>query len=571
MLALAYGTASVAIAFRGNVVTTYAATSAGAAAADLAAGLGLIVAGVVACVERPVGSIGPVTTLLGVAWLAPDWVGWEGGPGLARSLGLLAAPFLLPLLVHLVLAFPAGRIVSPAQRLVAALVYTAAAVVSVGRALARDPFLDPYCWSNCADNVFLIHADQGFARALNAFWLRFSAAVGLLLAAYALWRLLSTTRAGRAARWPVLLPAALAAGGEAAYAIALLHDRAEDPQSPVFLAIFLARTLAFACLAAGVTWTLVRDRRTRSAISRLAVELGEAPQPGSLQTALASSLGDQQLEVAYWLPGSQRYVDTAGRPIDPPAGGERATTPIVRDGEPVALVVHDRALAGARELEREIGAAAQLAVDNERLRAEVLAQLDDLRASRARVVETGDAARRRLERDLHDGAQQRLLALSFELRIAHAEAEAAGETENAALLAQATDEAQAALGELRDLAHGIHPAILTEAGLAAAVATLADAAPLPVEIAETTDERFPAPVEKAAYLAVAESIADAACRGASYVTVTALPDDGRVVVEVEDDGSERTLALIHLADRVGALGGSLEIGSTKLRAVIPCA
>ena len=239
----------------------------------------------------------------------------------------------------------------------------------------------------------------------------------------------------------------------------------------------------------------------------------------------------------------------------------------MRDGRRVALVTH---AAGVAELEREIGAAVRLALENERLQAEVLAQLHDLRVSRTRIVETGDAERRRLERDLHDGAQQRLLALSYDLRVARA-AEAEGDVETASLLAEATGDAQAALGELRELAHGIHPAILTEAGLGPALATLADAAPLAVEIDETAEERYPAPVETAAYFVVAEAIDDAARRGASYAAVSALREDERLVVKVEDDGSERTSAMIHLADRVGAVGGSLDVEPTTLRAEIPCA
>ena len=185
----------------------------------------------------------------------------------------------------------------------------------------------------------------------------------------------------------------------------------------------------------------------------------------------------------------------------------------------MAIVVHDAALLEGPALEREIGSAARLAVENERLQAEVLAQLEDLRASRARIVETGDAERRRLERDLHDGAQQRLLALSYDLRLARAAAEAEGDREHATLLASAGDEAQAALGELRELAHGIYPAILAEAGLAPALATLADEAPLPVELGEVPPERYGAPVETAAYLTVAEAIADAAGRRATFVSV----------------------------------------------------
>ena len=253
----------------------------------------------------------------------------------------------------------------------------------------------------------------------------------------------------------------------------------------------------------------------------------------------------------------------------PEAG--RATTPIVRNGEPVALVIHDRALSGARELEREIGAAARLAVDNERLRAEVLAQLEDLRSSRARVVEAGDSARRRIERDLHDGAQQRLLTLSYELRMARATADAEGNVGLEAPLASMLEEVQAALAELRELAHGIYPAVLTESGLGPALWTLADGAPLPVEVEELDGERYPPAVETAVYLAVDEAVADAARRSATYARVR-IVRDGRVLsAEVTDDGAARAAGVMAAEDRVGALGGRIEIGATTLRAEVPCA
>jgi signal transduction histidine kinase len=236
----------------------------------------------------------------------------------------------------------------------------------------------------------------------------------------------------------------------------------------------------------------------------------------------------------------------------------------------VALVVHDAAFLEGRALEREIGSAARLAVENERLQAEVLAQLEDLRASRARIVETGDAERRRLERDLHDGAQQRLLALSYDLRLARAAVKADGNRELATLLASAGDEAQAVLGELRELAHGIYPAILAEAGLAPALATLADQAPLPVDLGQMLPERYSAPVETAAYLAVSEGISDAAGRKATLVSVDVASEDQHLVVQVRDDGAAGASQLLHIADRVGALGGSLEVRPHSLRAEIPC-
>jgi signal transduction histidine kinase len=443
-------------------------------------------------------------------------------------------------------------------------VYVVAGFVSVGRALVRDPFLDPNCWSNCTDNVFLIRAEQGLAGALDLVWLGFSIGVATLIAVVAVTRLLSASRAGRAVLWAVLVPVGLAAGAEAAYAVSLLHDPGEVPENGVFRGIYFARAVALACLAAGVAWTVVRDRRTKRAIARLAADLGEVPRPGSLKAALAQSLGAGELEVAYWLPGSQRYVDATGRPVAPPAAEEHETTPIVRNGQPVALVIHDRALAGAQELEREIGAAARLAVDNERLRAEVLAQLEDLRASRARIIAAGDSTRRRIERNLHDGAQQRLLSLSYELRLARAAAEADGDAELAFTLAASCDEAQAALAELRDLAHGIYPAILTEAGLGPALQTLADGAPLPVEIGDVPDERFAEAVERAAYLVVSGAIEMAP----DHAAVTVEREEDAVVVRVGRVGSAPT---VHLADRVGALGGSLAVEDGTLTAEIPCA
>jgi signal transduction histidine kinase len=236
----------------------------------------------------------------------------------------------------------------------------------------------------------------------------------------------------------------------------------------------------------------------------------------------------------------------------------------------VAIVVHDAALLEGPALEREIGSAARLAVENERLQAEVLAQLEDLRASRARIVETGDAERRRLERDLHDGAQQRLLALSYDLRLAQGAAEADGDRELATLLASAGDDAQAALGELRELAHGIYPALLAEAGLAPALATLAEEASLPVELGEVPRERYSTPVETAAYLTASDTIGDAAGRNATFVSVDVAREDEQLVVQIRDDGAARTSPLLPIADRVGALGGSLEVEPHSLRAKIPC-
>ena len=232
-------------------------------------------------------------------------------------------------------------------------------------------------------------------------------------------------------------------------------------------------------------------------------------------------------------------MDANGRPVaEPVAAPGRAITALVRDGRRIAVVSHTAALP---DLEREIGAAVRLALENERLQAEVLAQLDDLRASRVRIVETGDAERRRLERDLHDGAQQRLLALSYDIRLARASAQADRDTRPGRSSPKRPSQAQATLAELREVAQGIYPAILAEAGLMPALATLADVAPLPVELHDVAEGRYPAAVETAAYLLVAEALQDAADRGASHATISAVQDGGRLVVTVEDDGTDAHL------------------------------
>jgi signal transduction histidine kinase len=481
---------------------------------------------------------------------------------------MLAAGFAFPLLLHLALAYPSGRLRGAVAWALVAAVYGEAALAALGRALFRHPFYDPDCWANCIDNVFLLRSLPRLATWIEVTDRWFTVAAAAALVTVCAWRLLRDSGPARRALLPVALAALVLAAGVIAHAIALQRMPLEDPSDPVFRTVFVIGCAAVLLLAAGLVWTTIGLRVQRRAVARITTSLGQAPPPGALQVALAEAVGDPELRIAYWLPDSQHHVDADGHPVaQPVAAPRRATTALVRDGRRIAVVSHTAALP---DLERELGAAVRLALENERLQAEVLAQLDQLRASRVRIVQTGDAERRRLERDLHDGAQQRLLALSYDLRIARATAQADGDSGTGSLLTEATGQAQAALGELRELAHGIYPAILAEAGLAAALATLADEAPLPVEIRGEVEGRYPAAVETAAYLLVAEALDDAAGRGASHAAVSALRKGGRLVVTVQDDGADRTAAMVQLADRVGALDGSLAVEPTRLQAELPC-
>ena len=467
-LAWAVG-AIVAVDTGADPPTTYAAALPAARIAGAAAGLCLVLAGALACAQPRARRLGLLALLAAVAWFGAGWEGAEDAAPLLRSLGALVAPFSLALVLHLALALPGGRVRAPAARAALAAAYAITAAVSVGRALLRDPLLDLYCWRNCSDNSFLAHADPGIASALGDVWLWSALAIALGLIAFCARRLLGGTGPARRAAAPLLGPALLVAAAEAAYSVALLSDRLEDPGRAGFAAIFLARSFALAALALGLAWSVVRVWRTRARVARVARELGEAPAPGELRQALAAALGDHGIEVLYPRAGSGELIDADGRIAAEPAPG-RAVARITRRRRPLALVLHDRALLDEQELEPALGSAARLAVENEALRAELLAQVRELRASRTRIVAAGDAERRRLERNLHDGAQQQLLALSYDLRLARA----GGDAALVGLLDAAGEETTAALEELRELAHGIFPAILGEAGLAPALATLAD-------------------------------------------------------------------------------------------------
>jgi signal transduction histidine kinase len=406
-------------------------------------------------------------------------------------------------------------------------------------------------------------SDPQLTRIVRAAGLWFALGGGAIVAVLAARRLWTATTVGRRVIGPIGLPVTAAAVSQTVLAAAVLLDPTGLDRPQYQVALSFAQSASLLGLAAGVGWMLARERRRDTAVARIAEDL--AAQPASLQATLARSLGDKNLQVAYRLPGSTLYVDAAGQPfVLQPGPGQIATT-LTRAAEPVAVVVHDQAL-GPR-LEQEIGAAARLAIDNERLRSALLWELDNLRASRLRVVEASDETRRALERDLHDGAQQRLLAVTFELRLALDEANASDNEPLVTTLAALVDDAQAALGELRDLAHGIFPAILDQAGLEAALSRLADEAALPVEIAGGPDRRLPADVEQTAYLVAASAVATATQHRAERLRLAVEHHDGRLIIGAMGAGADDQ---DQLADRVGALGGKLSTTPQRWRAEIPC-
>jgi signal transduction histidine kinase len=509
---------------------------------------GYLVAGSIAWIRRPGNPVGPVMLATSVAIslsffaLHPEPLVWRLA-GLSGSLANLLVAWVM-------LAAPTGRLSPGAGRLV----LVAFAIVVVLVAVLED----------------LTTRRVVFAAGV---------VVSLLLAALVFQRWLTASAPSRRSLAPVVVAGMTAALVHALDFGAGVLLIAVSPGSPIYVADTLTRTL----VPFGFLLGLLRLRMARGAVAEIVVELGGTPTPHRLREALAEALDDPTLGVAYWSEPFRTYLDASGDPVDLETGAAgRAITLLERDSRPLAAILHDPALAEDPGLVAAVGAAVRLAVDNERLTAEVRSQLEEVRASRSRIVEASDAERRRVERNLHDGAQQRLVALSFALRRAQAQLAADPRPELRSTLEAAAEQLKAALEELRELAKGIHPAILTEAGLGPAVRSLARESPIPVTHRLEVPEELPDAVAAAAYFVIAEGLANVAKYASATSATVTVEADGRLLrVEVSDDGRGGAdpaagSGLRGLADRVAALGGRLDVRSragegTRLVVQLPMA
>jgi signal transduction histidine kinase len=350
-------------------------------------------------------------------------------------------------------------------------------------------------------------------------------------------------------------------------------------QADIGRVLFSLSLTALAVVPVAFLAGLVRVRLARFAVGDLLVELRETRAAGALRDALARVLHDPSLEIAYWLPDREAYVGVEGRLIELPAEESgRATTVIEHEGRRVAALVHDVSLRDEPELVAAACTAAGIALENERLQADLRSRLEELKESRLRVIEAADAERRRLERNLHDGAQQGLATLAVELAMLDELLESQPEARE--LLEQAQNVLTDSLDELRELARGIHPAVLTDHGLAVALDALAERTALPLRLEVELEERLPEPIEVAGYYIIAECLANVAKYArASRASVAISRSKDEVVIEVADDGvggasRDGGSGLRGLADRVEALGGTIRVSSpvgrgTRVRAEIP--
>jgi signal transduction histidine kinase len=301
--------------------------------------------------------------------------------------------------------------------------------------------------------------------------------------------------------------------------------------------------------------------------------------PEAIEPLLRELLSDPSLELRFFLAEGGVYVDPSGMPVTEVIGDPRVRTPIERAGIPVALVLHRPTGPQRPDPLTALVEAGGLAIEIARLRVELRRQLAEVEASRARIVAAADAERRRIERDLHDGAQQRLVSIGLALRHAQYELGSSAPARAGETVDRAVSELTVAIQELRELAHGLPPSQL-DAGLAPALRELAAGAPLPVQVT-STDERFASTVEAAAYFIACEGLTNAIKHAQAHAVVLCTQRrNGSLVVTISDDGVGGASAragsgLRGLHDRVAAHGGRLEIVSapaagTTLTAELPC-
>jgi signal transduction histidine kinase len=525
-------------------------------------GVSFMACGLVAWRRRPDSAVGPMLAAAGFGVLVPAMLGQVDSP-VAFTLSLLFGELWIALYAALILSFvTGGRLTTRTDlMLVEAFVFGLFVMQFAVMLFLPDERNLLLVWPNADVASTLVK--------LQWAWLAV-ASLGVALVTVNRWRLASGPRRR------ALLPSLGGSLSAVLYSANLTTLIAGSPS----VALFTVLNAALLTVPAALLWGLLRSRLARGGLADLFRELGTL-RGVRLEAGLAKVLGDPGLVLAYRVPGEPAYLDGRGQPVTLPASGDdRTAAPVQRDGRELAILIHDALLDDDPELVGAVAAAAAIALDDERLQAESEERLAELRASRERIVTAGDAERRRLERNLHDGAQQRLVSVALQLRLI----ERRIRTDPALaeqLVRSASDELSKSLEELRELARGIHPSVLNH-GLKAALGSLASRASVPTAVSYELLAPLPEPVELAAYFVACEALANVAKYAhATNASVRVSQRDGVAVVEVTDDGiggADETAGsgLQGLADRVAALDGTLRITSppgagTVVTAEFPCA
>lgn len=529
--------------------------------------------GVFACWRRPDNQFGTWLVITSFVWLG-QFLAWSNS-SLVFTAGLVISSVFPIALIETMVRFPTGRIESGIDRWVMRTVIGVVALLLVSLLFTTPARIG---YDNAPNNLLLIVDDSTVTTVLYIVANAAAVVLTLILIRSFIGKYSNASPPMRRMLGPVLWTSTVLLallGISSVFSLASL-DAPEDIVG--ILAALTAMWLPVAFLVGLFRSRLVRGQALGLMLERVAHE----NDPIRMQEAVAEALGDPSVELAFWLPESERFVDARGLPIArPEPGSERAASEVSTEGRLVALIIHDGALLEEPEKIQAVSHGAALAFENARLEAEVRANVAELRASRVRIVEAGDAARREIERNLHDGAQQNLISLALKLQMARSRVES-DPTAAVEIIDGASAELEQTLAELRELARGIHPAVLSDRGLDAALLALAHRAPLPVEVGEMPDGRLPEPVEAAAYYVVAESLTNVVrYADASRAKVDISRSGGIVSIRIADDGvggadPRQGSGLNGLADRIAALDGSLALMSpvgegTVVEVKIPCA
>lgn len=554
-----------------------------AALADGVTGWILVAAGLVAWARRPDSRTGPWLVVAGYLWYVGDLYFVFPSVSIVPLLSFALRGAYDIFLAAALLSFPGGRLANRVHRLAVggvAVAYVARAtafLVSAAPGFEYPP--------NGVPNPFLILEDHALAQNLD---IDLTMARGTIILVVGLLAIARLPRVSAATR-RVLLPVVAGGIGWAGMTFLLdlgqlldvdFHFRllpwatADWWPIPEYLIRGSAAPIGFLIGA-------MLLRTARSAVLELVTGFDQNPLRANLEPALRRALGDLGLRVLYPAATGPGWVDGGGAAVKPPDDAAQvASTPILSNGVTRALILHDAALLEDPGLVGAIAATVRLAMDNEQLTVALEAQLEETRASRRRIVDAADAERQRIERDLHDGAQQRLVSLAISLRMLGDSLGDDAPKEIREELSAAGTELRGAIEELRELAHGLDPAILRESGLGPAIRSLVERCPTPATLELRLDGRLSRPIETTAYFVVAEALANVTKHAlASHVAVRVRAASGLLVVEVEDDGrggaeAARGSGLRGLADRVAAAGGRFDLGSgasggTRVTAQLP--